>query len=146
MKQLTDEEIIKALDGADLFLRDRVNCEPAPLNDYDKDILLDIAKTCDNAVAIINRQKAEIEKLKEENNNYQELLTHEKGGNIALRVMYDKVSKNIKTAKTEAYKEFAEKLKARTTVTAHGFGDDRYDLINDDFIEKILKEMVGKKQ
>lgn len=62
---MTDNKIKKALDSADLFLRDRVNSKPAPLNEYDIEILLDIAKTCNNAVDLINCYETEIEKLQE---------------------------------------------------------------------------------
>lgn len=47
------EKIIKLLDGADLFLRNRANSEPAPLNEYDIESMLDIAKVCDEAARII---------------------------------------------------------------------------------------------
>lgn len=47
------EKIIKLLDGADLFLRNRANAKPAPLNEYDIEIMLDIAKVCDEAARII---------------------------------------------------------------------------------------------
>ena len=49
------EKIIKLLDGADLFLRDRANAEPAHLNEYDIDSLLDIAQVCDDAARIIEK-------------------------------------------------------------------------------------------
>ena len=60
---MTENEIVKGLDEADLFLRDRVNAKPAPLNEYDIGILLDIAKVCDEAANLIKHQKAEIERL-----------------------------------------------------------------------------------
>ena len=41
------ERLIELLDGADLFLRNRANSGPAPLNEYDVEAMLDIAKTCD---------------------------------------------------------------------------------------------------
>ena len=47
------EKVIKLLDGADLFLRNRANSEPAPLNEYDIESMLDIAKLCDEAARII---------------------------------------------------------------------------------------------
>ncbi len=56
-------EIVKGLDEADLFLRDRANAKPASLNEYDIGILLDIAKLCDEAAHLIKVQKAEIEGL-----------------------------------------------------------------------------------
>ena len=53
---MTDyEKIIKELDGADLFLRNRANSEPAPLNEYDIEALLDIAKVCDESARIIEK-------------------------------------------------------------------------------------------
>lgn len=60
---MTVVEIVKGLDEADLFLRDRVNATPAPLNEYDIALLLDIAKVCDEAAGLIRQQKAEIERL-----------------------------------------------------------------------------------
>ena len=40
--RMTDKkDIIKELDGADVFLRNRANSKPAPLNEYDIEILLD---------------------------------------------------------------------------------------------------------
>ena len=49
------EKIIKELDGADLFLRNRAMSEPAPLNEYDVEALLDIAKLCDESARIIEQ-------------------------------------------------------------------------------------------
>ena len=43
------DRLVELLDGADLFLRNRANCDPAPLNDYDIEAMLDIAKICDEA-------------------------------------------------------------------------------------------------
>ncbi len=65
----TEIEIANALDDADLFLRDRATSAPAPLNDYDTDILLDIAQTCFEAASLIRVQKAQIENLKKSNHN-----------------------------------------------------------------------------
>ena len=49
------ERLIKKLDEADLFLRNRANAKPDPLNKYDISILKDIAKTCDEAARIIEK-------------------------------------------------------------------------------------------
>ena len=59
----TSTQIKRDLDGADVFLRDRVNSKPAPLNEYDKAIMLDIAKTCDEAVKLISHYESEVERL-----------------------------------------------------------------------------------
>lgn len=78
------------------------------------------------AISLINRQKAEIEKLK--------------GSTIVSNIME---SKRIKReAKAEAYKEFAEIIKDK-------WFDNRYDSPDvdfDDFISNLLKEMVGEKE
>lgn len=60
---MTAKQIKQDLDGADVFLRDRVNSKPAPLNEYDKAIMLDIAKTCDEAVKLINHYESEIKRI-----------------------------------------------------------------------------------
>lgn len=51
----TEIEIANALDDADLFLRDRANSSPTPLNEYDIAIMLDIAKVCDEAARMLER-------------------------------------------------------------------------------------------
>ena len=58
--KMTDEQIINALDGADVFLRNRANSKPAPLNEYDIAELLDIAKICDKASNIIKQQQKQL--------------------------------------------------------------------------------------
>ncbi len=49
------DRLIKLLDGADLFLRNRANAEPAPLNEYDIENLNDIAKVCDEAARALEK-------------------------------------------------------------------------------------------
>ena len=51
----TEIDIANALDDADLFLRDRANSSPTPLNEYDIAIMLDIAKVCDEAARMLER-------------------------------------------------------------------------------------------
>lgn len=65
----TEIDIAEALDTADLFLRDRVDSEPSPLNEYDIDILLDIAQTCHEAASLIRVQTSQIKNLKKSNHN-----------------------------------------------------------------------------
>lgn len=67
-KKLTDNEIVKALDEAELFLRNRtMDGTSLKLNEYDIGILRDISKTCARAYDEINHQKAEIERLEKHN-------------------------------------------------------------------------------
>lgn len=67
--KMKSKDIIKALDRADVFIRGRVEAND-PLNEYDIGILLEIAKSCDEAANYIKNQNAEIEKL----NNLKTLL------------------------------------------------------------------------
>lgn len=64
---MNGNEVIQRLDEADLFLRNRANAAPAPLNEYDTCIMLDAAETCNEAAALIDRQRAQIERLKKDN-------------------------------------------------------------------------------
>ena len=48
-------KLIKELDAADVFLRNRANAKPAPLNEYDVETMIDIAKVCDEAARALER-------------------------------------------------------------------------------------------
>lgn len=49
------ENLIRELDSADLFLRNRVECASAPLNEYDIMLLQDAAKACDEAARALEK-------------------------------------------------------------------------------------------
>ena len=114
---MTEQEIIAKLNGADVFLRDRADCIPAPLNEYDVLILKDIANTCDEAVTLIERLQSKIARLKK----YDE----ERDIKLHYRL--------TENAKHEAYKEFAERL-------CDGKVSNDKTVIE---IKVLLKEMVG---
>lgn len=84
--------------------------------------------TANAALDLINRQEAEIEKLK--------------GSTIVSNVME---SQRIKReAKAEAYKEFAERLNEEAQI-ADCF--DSYNMVvGTHFIDNLLKEMVGEEE
>lgn len=88
-KMFTEKELIQALDCCRSETRE--SCRKCPLYDVDE---CDIA-LMEYALDFINRQKAEIERLK--------------GSIIADNIMESQRIK--KEAKAEAYKEFAERLK-----------------------------------
>ena len=50
------EKLVELLDGAELFLRNRANADPAPLNKYDIECLKDIANVCDEAARRLERE------------------------------------------------------------------------------------------
>lgn len=106
-KKITDEEIIKRLE----------KCVKRGNRNYNTDIVLDL----------IDRQKAEIERLNEIIKNcHKEILQK-----------CDSCNNRIKT---EAYKEFAERLKKET------LSDRGYDILQQGTIDNFLKEMVGEEK
>ena len=119
-KKFTDEEIIRNYEWCIGCTSDR--CRECTMDEEGfceeklQDLVLDL----------INRQKAEIEKLK--------------GSTIVSNIME---SQRIKReAKAEAYKEFAEIIKDK-------WFDNHYDSPDvdfDDFISNLLKEMVGEEE
>ena len=129
---MTDNEIIKALEccstgetyvdceknGCPLYLGITMGCKY-----IDKENQL-----YSDALDLINRQEAEIEKLK--------------GSTIVSNIME---SQRIKReAKAEAYKEFAERLNEKAQI-ADCF--DSYNMVvGTHFIDNLLKEMVGEKE
>ena len=135
-KKFADEEIIKALECCK-------NC---------------CCKQCDEqpdfqeAIDLINRQKAENEALKMEfsvmrdkANSYKaenERLKAENTFAIAERNAFDtsfnKVLKQLKNAKAEAYKEFAERLK--------GYRNGNYIFVSTVLLDNLIKEMVGEEE
>ena len=130
MTQMTDNEIIKALyccstgetyadcekNGCPLYLGITMGCKY-----IDKENQL-----YSDALDLINRQKAEIEKLK--------------GSTIVSNIME---SQRIKReAKAEAYKEFAERLNEEAQI-ADCF--DSYNMVvGTHFIDNLLKEMIDE--
>lgn len=126
-KKFTDEEIIKAL-----MCHFNEELDEEPFRCVDCPLYNDTSPSCTEALKsyaldLINRQKAEIERLK--------------GSTIVNNIME---SQRIKReAKTEAYKEFAERLKKDLFYKC---GDINYsetcDLRN--LIDNLLKEMVGE--
>lgn len=113
--KFTDEEIIKALE-CHIKAED---CEGCEMFGGCEEIIL-----TERVLDLINRQKAEIEKLK--------------GSTIVNNIMESQKIKKV--AKAEAYKEFAEKL------TSIGKRDGAYDLVSVFEIAELLKEMVGEKE
>ena len=112
---MTDNEIIKALE--------------IHINEFNETgISVDNNRLDKLTLELINRQKAEIEKLK--------------GSTIVSNIME---SKRIKReAKAEAYKEFAERLNEEAQI-ADCF--DSYNMVvGTHFIDNLLKEMVGEEE
>lgn len=130
-KKFTDEEIIKRLK----------QCVKRGNRNYDTDIVLDF----------VNRQKAEIERLKE-----CPKCVYEYDGEVTEYCVQGPCSnfKTVEQIKTEAYKEFAERLenickgiitqewneKAAPISWSYAYADFMDD------IDTLLKEMVGDEE
>lgn len=118
-KRYTDEEIISSLE----VIATTCNCNECKLRNGKWGACNCSETTANAALDLINRQRAEIEKMR--------------GSTIVSNIME---SQRIKReAKAEAYKEFAEIIKDK-------WFDNRYDSPDidfDDFIDNLLKEMAG---
>ena len=121
---MTDNEIIKALE---LCSADECWCDDFPYENLCTDT--DITKF---ALDLINRQKAEIERLKD----YPKCV-YEYDGDITDYCLKTPCPnyKTVDAIKAEAVKEFAKRLKAELS-----FG--KY--IQSDQIDNLVKEMVGE--
>ena len=143
---MTDNEIIKALeccknDDCDNCPNDFGNCY-ANLSGY--------------SLELINRQQEEIDRLRKEVNlvsiQFQDLQERYEEVQTEIEQWKEEANKyqklwctsvdDIETAKSEAYKEFAERLKDGAQM-ADCF--DSYNMVvGTHFIDNLLKEMVGE--
>ena len=130
-KKFTDEEIIKALECRTKAVSGVRKCEKCPL--YTKFQCLYAIKVY--ALDLINRQKSEIDNL----NKQMEWLTGYNGNLINANTA---LSEENMLAKTEAYKEFAEKLKSYLLLNKKG----EMSVISFENVDNLLKEMVGEEE
>lgn len=121
---MEDRNIIKALECC---YTTGTSCEECPMYNFDEcnDVLM--AKYVRD---LINRQQAEIERLSKKNEELAEILSD------TIRIRYAE-------AKTEAIKEFAERLTDRADLVKVNDFDSKYAISQDD-IDNLVKEMVGE--
>lgn len=142
-KKFTDEEIIKALEYCNAGRTDcdkcvvKRKCESYPFH----------SAVAEYAIDLINRQKSEIERLKTENKIYiqaNQVIGYQRDQRDKeideLQKQIDGLDVRENKIKSEAYKEFAGKLKKET------LSDRGYDILQQGTIENILKEMVGEEE
>ena len=142
---MTDNEIIKAI----RCCAANGSCDGCPLNYGEHDDMCVIINLR-NALDLINRQRAEIERLERKTEDLESVQEISPEAKHFIDTKADKVIslmneliKSQEQIKAEAVKEFAERLKAtfpprnsmRCTL------DDCYTL---DMIDNIAKEMVGE--
>ena len=129
-KKLTDKEIISSLE----VIATTGNCEECEIRNCKWGTCNCSQITANVALDIINRQKAEIERLR--------------GSTIVSNIME---SQRIKReAKTEAYKEFAKRLKNKIKTECNPYGKPTYDYDTSisimNYMDNLLKEMVGERR
>ena len=118
---MTDNEIIKALEK----FHHRILKTNLSYHIFESEMMAVI-----NALDLINRQKAEIEQWKEEANKYQ--------------TMWCEAVEDIQIAKSEAIKEFAERLKSKMlAISKTTSGYCRY-IVEDIEIDNLVKELEGE--
>ena len=163
-KEFTDEEITKA-----------VKCCSEPCCECDECPLYCVGVNCSSfelhryALDLINRQKAEIKRLKSELSNTRRKALLEAaskfaghsnyhGDTILCKLICMAEGKDVGIAKpldiseikAEAYKEFAERLKNKIKTECNPYGAPTFDydtsikILN--FIDNLVKEMVGDKE
>ena len=122
---MTDKEIIKALECA--------NAEKPCFVCTQWDIVENVCNGLEIAdvLALIKRQKAEIERLECSADLWKEDAKH--------------YFNELQTAKAEAIKEFAERLKNKLTACSKNIDGECEYLICDYDIDNLVKEMLAKK-
>jgi len=123
MKKLTDEQIIKALEYCFTRGFDESTCYECPFYTATAKCTEDLR---DSVLDLINRQAAEIEQWKEEADRWQNA--------------FCKVNEDMSTIKSEAIKEFAEKLKER-----RGLNQMCIAIVSKNDIDNLVKEMTEER-
>lgn len=157
-KKLTDNEIIKALDEVELFLRNRVkDGQPIKLSEYDVGKLRNISQVCAKAYDEIDQLQTEKENLKVENQSLRSAANSLKMHYEEAQMEIERLRQNLNIElekfateyddkiKAEAYKEFAERLKY-FIIPQKADGYTREIILKRDIdnLLKELKEMVGE--
>ncbi len=120
---MTDNEIIKALECC--FTNDfgKTNCNKCAFYTATAKCMDDMQNA---VIDLINRQKAEIEQWKEEADRWQNA--------------FCKVNEDMSTIKSEAIKEFAERLKEKLQWDVEFYNK----IVFEDDIDNLVKEMTEK--
>ena len=129
---MTDNEIIKALECC--TDESYENCNECP---YSTDTLsCERLKLLEDSLDLINSLKAEIERLKKEVS--------------VARDAYISIQDRYEHTKTEAYKEFAKRLKNKIKTECNPYGKPTYDYDTSisimNYMDNLLKEMVGEEK
>jgi 7-keto-8-aminopelargonate synthetase-like enzyme len=126
--KLTDEQIIKALECCNSTERGRC-LNKCPYYNYSASCTQSMIN---DALDLINRKDKRIAELQAENDRLQKAIKVQD-------IMIEQQDYKLKTAKSEAIKEFAERLKEKAYINNYCV----YVVTNDE-IDNLVKEMVGE--
>lgn len=135
MQKVTDMEIIKALECCSEHntLCDGCSYKHKTVEYCDSDL-------CKDAIALIKRQKAEIERLKKFLDMSRKVSLARRDSNLKICELNLKLIEELKTAKSKAINEFAEELKTRIKNAVFCC----YDLRFKNHLQELLKIIVAK--
>ena len=125
-KKITDEEIKSSLE----VIATTRNCNECKIRNCKWGTCNCSQITANAALDLINRQQAEIERLEKIRKADNNLITS--------------LNKCYETAKAEAYKEFAEKLKEKCYEDFQETYEMLSPYVTDDYIDNLLKEIDGE--
>lgn len=142
-KKFTDEEIMSSLE----VIATTRNCNECQIRNCKWGTCNCSQITANAALVLINRQRAEIERLKE-----CPKCVYEYDGEVTEYCVQGPCPnfKTVEQIKTEAYKEFAEKLEEKLYYACSAIPDGEYCGFDcgdiHECIDNLLKEMVGVKE
>lgn len=136
---MTDKKIIKALEHCGIECK----CNGCPLDDSEF-VSNCIDDLCKNALDLINRQKAEIERLEKEVKDKERAYNDEFCWRKEWQTKCRELLKEKQTAKSDAIKEFADRLKDKADKTRiYNIENEKVVFYMDEFkLDKLIKEMT----
>ena len=123
-KKMTDNEIVK---GLEIHCNGEIGCQGCPLEKESDGLCVDCLARA--SLDLINRQKAEIERL---NKALQ-----------VIEVMEEQHKWGLNKAKAEAYKEFADRLKQQKYQSSDWSHGEHPYVVEESDIDNTLIELVG---
>ena len=143
-KEYTNEDIISSLE----LIATTGNCNECKIRNCKWGTCNCSQITANAALELINRQKAEIERLEKieiEIDDFCRRLCRMRILNGSAIASYEDLQNYIQEEKSEAVKEFAEKLKEKSFKAIRNYGLTK-DVIEVCDIDNLLKEMVGEEE
>ena len=135
----TDEEIIRALK---CFVAEECpNCDECPFDECCYDCT---NKMLNNALDLINRQRAEIERLITLNSQLETDVINANMNLQHITYEFDLLEQEKSVVRAEAIKGFADKLISKSHAMQRLSNGAIYRAVTDGQIEKIAKEMIGE--